>query len=194
MLWNQLPSTSNALYGLCDLHNFTDWYALLRSTKVPASNLRIFIKASEHTSLVSSVGSASIHLLKLLCQINQRTTHSSSLIRTRLQIYKSSTTVCPLKPKSGDKQYLLTTICRSTKFMVVKALSDIRASKIKSSLEGIFQEHSFPRSIILDNFPTFRSKQFIEFAERHGIESRSTPVYAGLARAYGIVSLIRNLF
>jgi transposase InsO family protein len=87
-------------------------------------------------------------------------------------------TVGPLKPHSNGKQYLLTLICRSTKFMVIKSISEISSSVLINSLEGIFREHSFPSSIILDNFPTFRSKQFNQFAERYGIELRFTPVYA----------------
>jgi len=87
-------------------------------------------------------------------------------------------TVGPLNPSSRGNKYLLTTICRSTKFMVIRAIEDINGSTICETLDNIFREYSYPCSMILDNFPTFRSKQFENFAGRNGIELRFIPVYA----------------
>jgi transposase InsO family protein len=87
-------------------------------------------------------------------------------------------TVGPLKPSSRGKNYILTTICRSTKFMVIRAIQDISSTTICETLESIFREQSYPTSMVLDNFPTFKSKQFARYAELNGIELRFTPVYA----------------
>ena len=86
-------------------------------------------------------------------------------------------TVGPLKPESDGFHYILTCICRTTKYIVIKPVQDIGVKSILRALKDIFEEHGYPRKIVLDNFPSFKSQLFQNFAETCGIELRYIPVH-----------------
>jgi len=66
-------------------------------------------------------------------------------------------------------QMFLVLIDAHSKWMEVKIMNSITASKTIEQLKIIFASHGLPQKVITDNGPTFTSKEFSEFMCQNGI-------------------------
>ena len=87
-------------------------------------------------------------------------------------------TVGPIKPADDDYQYILSIQCRSTGYIVLRPVKNVGVDSMISNLKQVFYEHAFPGTMLTDNFPSFTSKKFTEFAEKYDIKLLNTPIHS----------------
>ena len=86
-------------------------------------------------------------------------------------------TVGPIKTNQ-NQAYIVTTLCRSTLYVTFSVVQDIQARTLVDTLNSVFYTYSFPTTLTCDNFPSHKSKTFVEFAQQHHIKIVYTPVFA----------------
>ncbi|GFY23978.1 retrovirus-related Pol polyprotein from transposon 412 [Trichonephila clavipes] len=83
----------------------------------------------------------------------------------------------PLPTTSKGNRYLITAICKSSKFPEAIPVSDISSLSVTDALLNIFSRMGFPREIQGDQGTSFSSALTTEFFERFGILVRHSSVY-----------------
>ena len=78
--------------------------------------------------------------------------------------------VGPLPKSKSGKQYLLTIMCRNTRYPEAFPLRTIKAKQIIDCLNKFFLTVSYPRVIQSDNGSNFVSKEFQAYVQRHNIK------------------------
>ena len=84
--------------------------------------------------------------------------------------------VGPLPKTSTGKQYLLTVMCKATRYPEAFAMSSTRSANVVSALTTFFCHVGLPCSVQSDNDSSFVSDRFKSFLSQYGIEQiLSTP-------------------
>ena len=74
--------------------------------------------------------------------------------------------------------HLLTTICSISKFVRTAAIKDQTAQRVTNALDQIFCATIYPRVVITDQGPCFRSKLFARWCASNNVAHLYIPVYA----------------
>jgi hypothetical protein len=87
-------------------------------------------------------------------------------------------TIGPIRPPSHGSNYILSVQCNTTRYMVLKEMTDIGTDHAIRSLKAIFHQTSFPYQMRLDNFASFKSRKFEQFTNSIGITTLFTPIHS----------------
>jgi len=87
-------------------------------------------------------------------------------------------TVGPISPSDDGVSYIMSIVCLTTRYIILKPLMNISTAVIIRELKSIFFENAFPVEITLDNFPSFQSQKFRNTMENYGIKLFHTPVFS----------------
>ena len=85
--------------------------------------------------------------------------------------------VGPLPRTSSGKEYLLTIMCKGTRYPEAIPLGNIKAKNIVSALTIFFSHVGFPKSIQTDNGSNFTSREFKQFVISFKIEHHLSAPY-----------------
>ena len=85
-------------------------------------------------------------------------------------------------------KYLMVSICRYSRFIIIRSLNNLKALTVTSLLDKICSEFGYMHQVRSDNGPPFKSFEFLNFCKNSGINHvRVTPLWP---RANGLVKRI----
>jgi len=112
-------------------------------------------------------------------QVRQKLTPIGSLRTDTIPFGSVSIdTIGPIRPPSHGSNYILSVQCNSTRYMVLREMTDVGTDHTIRSLKAIFHQTSFPYQMRLDNFASFKSKKFEQFTCSMGITTLFTPIHS----------------
>ncbi|PIK61531.1 hypothetical protein BSL78_01544 [Apostichopus japonicus] len=85
--------------------------------------------------------------------------------------------VGPFEAGPTDCRFAITIVDYFSKWPEVCFTSTVTTTKITSFLKQIFSREGFPREVITDNGPQFKSKEFDDFLRERGIVHRCSSLY-----------------
>ena len=80
-------------------------------------------------------------------------------------------------PKSKNKEYILTAICKSSKFAVAKAYTQANSKNTIDFIHDFISQYSCPQKISCDNGTHFKNKDFSKFCKNYGIKLQYSSSY-----------------
>ena len=76
-----------------------------------------------------------------------------------------------------DDSTFLLVVDITSRFPVVRILSSESANSVINALKGVYCDFGLPKRVLSDNGPCFKSRNFIEFHEKLGINVEKSSVY-----------------
>ena len=85
--------------------------------------------------------------------------------------------VGPIRPVTErGNRYLVTIVCRLTKFAFAKPLKDIEAKTIVPVVQSYFMSYGIPKTLLSDNGTNLRSREFEELLTKYQVHHLYTSI------------------